>query len=173
MTNQDTSQTIRAHSLTARVMHWGFIGVFVYALTKQLDEVEELEDSALLQYEMVFATVFLILLVARYLYMRSTRPTVLPDDTPDVVRLMARFCHLAMYVSLSLIAVSGLVIGGLYWTGIKTGSAMEVALGLHEIAINVSYLLIILHVAGAVYHRRKSDGVWSAMVPFWKESARD
>ena len=27
------------------------------------------------------------------------------------------------------------------------------------------------HIAGAIYHRFKGDGVWDAMVPFFKEKA--
>ena len=42
---QDSTDTVSPHGLTARVLHWGFIAVFVYALTKQLDEVEELEHK--------------------------------------------------------------------------------------------------------------------------------
>ncbi len=167
---ETSSATVSPHSLTARVLHWGFIGVFAYALTKQLDDVEELEDFSLLQYEMAFASVFLILLLARFLYMRSTRPTALPSDTPRLKKLMAKSVHLAMYASLSMIAVTGLAIGGLYWSGIKYGAAMDIALVMHEIFVHGSYFLILLHVAAAIYHRRKADGIWGSMVPyFWKE----
>ena len=86
-----------------------------------------------------------------------------------MVKLMARSVHLAMYVGLSLIAVSGLVIGALYWSGIKSGSAMDIALIVHEIAVNTSFFLIGGHVAAAIYHRRKGDGIWDSMVPVWKE----
>ncbi len=82
---------------------------------------------------------------------------------------LARTVHLAMYCSLSLIAVTGLVIGGLYWSGIKTGTVIEGVLILHEVAVNVSYVLIIGHIGAAFYHRRKRDGIWNTMVPFWKE----
>ena len=119
---------------------------------------------------MAFASIFLILLIARFAYMRSTRPTALPSGTPKFIRRMARSVHLAMYTSLSLIAVTGLVIGGLYWSGIKSGYAMDAALVLHEIAVNTSYFLIGFHVVAAIYHRRKGDGIWNAMVPVWKES---
>ena len=168
------SGKLRAHGRAAIVLHWGFIGVFVYALTKQLDEVEELEDISLLQTEMAFATVFLVLLISRFVYMRSTRPTALPSDTPRLTMLAAQSVHLGMYVSLSMIAVTGLVIGGLYWSGIKDGTGMEVTLVAHEFFVQASYLLILLHVSAAIYHRRKSDGIWSTMVPFiWKESTGD
>ena len=36
-----------AHSLAAKSFHWGFIVLFVFALSKQIDELEELEDAAL------------------------------------------------------------------------------------------------------------------------------
>lgn len=150
-------------------MHWGFIGVFIFALTKQLDELEELEDLALLQYEIVFATLFLILLAVRFVFMQSTRPTVLPATTPKRMLVAARACHLGMYITLALIALTGLWIGGMYWSGVRGGTMMDIALLLHEIAVNTTYFLILLHMVGAIYHRRRGDGVWSAMVPVWKE----
>ena len=53
-------------------------------LAKQLDDVEELEDFGLLQNEMIFASVFLIVLLARFAYMRATRPTALPSSRTRV-----------------------------------------------------------------------------------------
>jgi len=168
-----STQSVQPHSLTAKVIHWGVTGVFIYALTKQLDEVEELEDFSLLQQEMAFAAAFLILLLARFFYMHSTRHTAVVDAMPELMKRLARYCHFGMYVSLSMIAASGLMIGGLYWSGIKSGVAMDVVLGLHEISVIASYYLIGLHVAGAIYHRRKRDGIWNAMVPVWKEPTGD
>ena len=167
------SEAVTPHSLAAKVTHWGFTGVFIYALTKQLDEVEELEDLSLLQNEMVFASVFLILLVVRFVFMHATRSSALPGNTPMLTKLMARSVHLAMYAGLSLIAITGLWIGGLYWSGTKAGLAMDIALISHEIAVNTTYFLILGHVAAAIYHRRKSDGAWNAMVPVWKEPKRE
>ena len=143
--------------------------VFVFALTKQLDEVEELEDFALLQYELVFAVVFLLLLLIRFAYMRFTRPTVLPEDTSRGVRRLASAAHLGMYFCLSMIAMTGIGIGGLYYNGTKTGSLMDGLLLAHEIFVNSTYSLIALHIVGALYHRRLRDGVWDAMVPIWRE----
>jgi cytochrome b subunit of formate dehydrogenase len=86
--------------------------------------------------------------------------------------LMAQSVHLSMYISLAMIAVTGLVIGGMYWSGIKDGTEMHIALVAHEFFVQTSYLLIFLHISAAVYHRRKGDGIWSAMVPyFWRESS--
>lgn len=166
---ENSNPAIVPHGWVAMAMHWGFIVVFVYALTKQLDEVEELADFSLLQYEMVFATVFLFLLIGRFLYMQTTRPSALPDNTPLREKRLARAVHLAMYVSLSLIAITGLAIGGLYWSGQRASTMMNLVLVLHEIAINTSFFLILGHIAAAFYHRRKRDGMWDTMVPVWKE----
>lgn len=164
------ARVVVPHSPMAKIMHWGFALFFVYALTKQLDAVEQLEDVALLRYEMVFAALLLALLLARFIFMRTTRPTALPQATPARTKRWANVVHLAMYASVALIALSGLGIGGLYWSGIKTGPAMHSALVVHEIAVHASYILIMGHVAAAAWHRRQGDGIWNAMVPLWKES---
>lgn len=171
-TKEHSAPRIIPHSFMAKSAHWGFLVVFAYGVIKQVDEVEELEDFALLREEIIFAIIFLLLLVARFIYMHSTRPTVLPDDTPKRILVLARTVHLAMYASLAMIAFTGLTIGGLYWSGIKEGGLLETVLLLHEIMFWTSVNLIVLHIAGAIYHRNLRDGVWNAMVPFWREKAR-
>ena len=143
--------------------------MLVFALAKQLDEVEELEDFALLQYELAFAAFFLVVLVARYWFMRTTQPTALGDDTPPRARLMARAVHLGMYLGLGGVAISGLGIGALYAAEVKAGTMMDAALLAHEIFVNGTYLLIAMHIAAAFHHRHKGSGIWDSMVPFWKE----
>ena len=76
-----------------------------------------------------------------------------------------------MYVSLTLIGVTGLVIGGLYYSGVKAGALLEAVLLAHEVFFWVSVNLMGAHIAGAIYHRFKGDGVWDSMVPFFKEKA--
>ena len=162
-------QSVPRHTRIAQVFHWGFVGVFVYALTKQLGNVGQLADPALLRFEVVFAIGFLILLAARFIYMRLTRPTALPDTAHPMIRLMARAGHLAMYASLSMIAISGLMIGAVYTWGAQNGLMMDMVVGLHGASVTAAYITIGIHVAAALYHRLKGDGIWSAMVPIWTE----
>ena len=163
------TKPITPHSLIAKIFHWGFIVIFAYAIAKQVGNVTDLNDTTLLRFEMVFAIGFLILLAVRYAFMQMTRPTALPDDTPVLVKRMARAGHLAMYVSLAMIAISGLMIGGLFMAGFETGLLISTAIGLHEVSSMASYGFIALHVLAALYHRFKGDGIWSAMVPVWTE----
>lgn len=171
MTQAQPSE-IKSHGLVAKVFHWGFALVFIYALTKQLDNVEELSDGALLRFEVIFAALFLALLAVRYVYMRMTLPSVLPDTSPRYLKLAARAGHLAMYISLSLIALSGLLIAAIYSLGGLQGTGMEIAIFIHETSVTLTYASIALHVAAALFHRLKGDGIWSAMVPVWKERNR-
>ena len=159
----------RSYSVMAKFIHWAFIGVFAIGVINQVDEVEELESTVLLVTEVVFAVVFLSLLLFRFIYMRTAKAALPQLDMPKPLILLALTVHRGMYVSLALIAITGLIIGGLYYFGSKNGWVLEAVLLLHEICFWISVNLIGLHIAGAIYHRRKGDGVWNAMVPILPE----
>ena len=157
------------YSKLAKVFHWGFVVLFAYGIAKQVDDISQLEDFALLRFELIFATIMILLLAIRFLYMAKTQTSSLPEETSAFQRLAAKLVHLGMYVSLATIAVSGILIGGIYWIGLKDGLLIDGTIAVHESAVTASYWLIGLHVAAAVFHRLKQDGVWSSMVPIWKE----
>ena len=155
----------------AKFLHWAFILVFAYGVINQVDEVEELQSSSLLVQEFIFTLIFLALLLFRFIYMRSIRATRPPLDMPKNLILLARTVHLGMYISLALIAITGLIIGGLYNSGVEEGLVLEAVLLVHEIIFWTSVNLMGLHIVGAIYHRVKKDGVWSSMVPIFKEKS--
>ncbi|MCH2078741.1 MAG: cytochrome b/b6 domain-containing protein [Rhodobacteraceae bacterium] len=162
-------ETAKKHGLVARIFHWGFILVFIYALFKQLDNIDQLSEPGLLRFEVIFAAAFLVLLAARYTYMRVTMPSALPEETSVWMKRAARAGHLAMYISLSMIAISGLLIGALYYMGGPDAVGMGIAMFLHENSVLAAYASIALHVAAALFHRLKGDGIWSSMVPVMTE----
>ena len=157
------------YSSFAKFMHWGFVLLFVYGLLKQIDSLNQLEDSSLLKFEVVFASVFLFLLLFRFIYMKTTQQSSLPDSTPKPQIMAAKIAHNGMYICLALIPLTGLLIGLLFWLGLKEGLLINLVVGAHELSVSIIYWLIALHILAAVYHRLKNDGVWSSMVPFWKE----
>jgi cytochrome b561 len=157
------------YSKLAKVFHWGFVVLFAYGIAKQVDDISQLEDFALLRFELIFATIMILLLAIRFLYMAKTQTSSLPEETSAFQRLAAKLVHLGMYVLLATIAVSGILIGGIYWIGMKDGLLIEGIIAVHELAVTASYWLIGVHVAAALFHRLKQDGVWSSMVPIWKE----
>jgi len=156
-------------SSTAKLMHWGFVVLFVYGLLKQIDSLNQLEDSSLLKFEVVFASVFLFLLLIRFIYMKATQKSSLPKSTPESQIMAAKAVHTGMYICLALIPFTGLLIGLLFWLGLKEELLINIVVGAHELSVSIIYWLIGLHILAAVYHRLKNDGVWSSMVPFLKE----
>ncbi len=63
------------------------------------------------------------------------------------------------------------MIGGLFWLGLRDGLLIAAAIEFNGGLVLLSYWLIGLHIAAAIYHRFLGDGVWSAMVPLWEETA--
>ena len=160
------------YSFLAKLFHWGFILLFGYGIFKQIDELEQLADVSLLRFEMIFASAFLILLVTRFVYMKKTQTSSLPDTTTKTQRLAAKIVHYGMYICLASIAVSGISIGCLYWLGFNSGIIIDAVISIHEFSFSIIYFLILIHVSAAIYHRFLQDGVWNSMVPFWKEKSR-
>ena len=171
MTSESEVKASRVYSPAAKWMHWAFIAVFVYGVINQVDEVEELEDFALLINEVLFTVLFLSILLVRYIYMRTVSAAMPPLNMPRHLILLAKIVQQGMYVSLTLIAMTGLAIGGLYYAGVKAGALLEAVLLAHEVFFWASVNLMGAHIAGAIYHRFKGDGVWDSMVPFFKEKA--
>jgi cytochrome b len=63
------------------------------------------------------------------------------------------------------------MIAALYTKGYQNedGLLMGAALGIHEFTAVASAVLILVHIAAALYSRIKGEGVWSSMVPILKE----
>ena len=159
----------RNYSYTAKFFHWGFVILFIYGLIKQVQDIEQLENPSLLRFEVLFAFVFVILLLVRFIYMKRTQKTSLPEHTPKLQKIAAKTVHYGMYITLAAIPLSGMLIGLLFWIGLQDGLIIESVVTLHEISIDLIYILIGIHISAALFHRIKRDGVWSSMVPFLKE----
>ena len=137
---------------------------------KQLDDLSQLEDAGLLYFEVVFSILFLFIVILRYLYMKKYETFLgASKAVPMAHQYLAKVVHISMYLCLFLLPLSGLCIAGLYTLGITRGLMQDFAVGLHEFSASLSYLLIIIHVVGAVYSRMKGEGIWTSMVPVWKE----
>ena len=58
------------------------LGVFIYGVIKQVDDVGQLADAPFLRFDMMFAIAFLILLAGRFAYMKARTVSALPAATP-------------------------------------------------------------------------------------------
>jgi cytochrome b561 len=163
---------MKSHTTLAKVIHWSFIVLYLYGLSKQVNEFNELEDRGLLLFEITFATTFLIIVILRYSYMRRFKTFLGAREPAHIVHYyFARSLHKAMYFIFILLPLSGLLIAALYTKGYQNEDelVMEAALGLHSFAAVASAVLILVHIGAAIYSRIKGEGVWSSMVPMLKE----
>ena len=168
MQNPVVEITKPSYTLTAKIFHWSFVILFAYGISKQIDNINQLEDLALLKFEIAFALLFILFLVARFFYMTRTQKSSLPPDTPGAQKALAKAVHYGMYIGMISVGFSGLVIGSLYWLGLKSGIIIETLIVWHEVSVSIMYWLVGLHLIGAIYHRFKNDGVWQSMVPTLK-----
>ena len=161
-----------SHTFLAKFVHWFFVILYAYGIFKQLDDLEQLDDSGLLMLEVVFASVFLLIVLIRYFYM-SRFETFLGanEPVPLIHKYLAKTVHRLMYFCLVLLPITGLAIAALFRRGMVDGLLMDGAIGVHGFAADLSYLLIAVHALAAVYSRLKNEGVWTSMVPLWKEDA--
>jgi len=159
------------HSFLAMIFHWGFVVIFTYGIVKQVDNINQLSDMALLKFEIIFAIAMMFLLAIRYIYMSKMQVSSLPEDTSIFQKRAAKIVHNSLYINLAIIPITGLLIGIFYLLEFNSeGLVIEFLIGLHEFFIVTIYFLIFLHVSAAIFHRFKKDGVWSSMVPVFREN---
>ena len=168
----------QSHTKLAKSLHWTFIILYVYGIFKQVNDLQELEDKELLFFEIIFASIFLAIVILRYSYMRRFKTFLGARKPVHIVHYyLARSVHRAMYACFILLPLTGLIIAGLYTQGYTVNATpdeeqtiMDVVLDLHGAVADLSYILIFIHIAAAVYSRLKGEGVWSSMVPVLKEN---
>lgn len=162
----------KPHTRLAKTIHWSFILLYSYGIFKQVDDLDNLEDNGLLILEVSFATVFLIIVIMRYIYMRRFE-TFQGANVPvhKVHTIFAKTVHRSMYFTFVMLPVTGLLIAGLFTQGHtdEDGFVISIVLTLHESFAVISYVLIATHVSAAIYSRIKGEGVWSSMVPILNE----
>ena len=61
------------YSLTAKILHWGFVVFFTYGIIKSVDDLNQLDESSFLKFEILFALAFLFILTGRFFYMKKTQ----------------------------------------------------------------------------------------------------
>ncbi|MBT60678.1 MAG: cytochrome B [Euryarchaeota archaeon] len=167
----------RTHTVFGKVLHWGFVILYLYGIFKQVEDLSQLENSGLLWFEVAFALVFLAIVLMRYFYMRQFDTFMGAwEPVPLAHTYLAKGIHLAMYACFILLPLTGLMIAGLYNQGYTVNATpdeqqtvMDVVLGLHGLVADISYVLIVVHIAAALYSRLKGEGVWTSMVPVLKE----
>ena len=159
-----------SHTRLAKTIHWTFSILYAYGIFKQVEDLEELEDASLLNFEIFFAVVFLVIVMLRFFYMKDAKTLLGAHDEMHKGHLfIAKATHRLVYFSLIMLPTTGLLIAGILNAGVP---GMEIAIALHELSAFLSYITIGIHIAASLYSRYKGEGVWNAMVPLWREEKK-
>ena len=161
---------MKSHTPLAKFIHWSFSILYAYGIFKQVGDLSELEDPTLLNFEILFAVAFLVIVFIRYFYMKDTETLLGANIEIRKGHLfIAKSVHKLVYFTLVMLPLTGLLIAGLFSIG---AGGIELAIGLHEFSAFLSYVLIAVHVGASFYSKLKGEGIWNAMTPFWKEKEK-
>ena len=159
-----------SHTRLAKTIHWTFSILYAYGIFKQVEDLEQLEDVSLLNFEIFFAIVFLVIVMLRFFYMKDAKTLLgAHDEMHNGHLFIAKATHRLVYFSLIMLPTTGLLIAGILNSGVP---GMEIAIALHEFSAFLSYITTGIHVAASLYSRYKGEGVWNAMVPVWREDSK-
>ncbi len=157
--------TATPHGFVTRGIHWLSLLMIAYGYYKGLDNVNQLADPALLRFEVIFAAGLGLLFALRLIWTQKiVGATRLPQEAPQWERFGSRMVHYGLYASVFTIVGTGLAIAYAYTSTVLGGVFIRAMIAVHEAALAVLPLLILVHVAGALWHKVvRRDGVLESM----------
>lgn len=164
--NEAVQMRAMMHGLTGRVLHWGTALLLAFGYMKGLDDVSQLTNPTTFVIEIYFALLLGGAFLARFIWMHffngSTR---LPKTAPVWERKFAFYAHLSIYLGVATIVMSGLGIALGFSVVPLSGIFLTAMIGLHEVSLSTTAVLIGTHIVGALWHRFiRHDGIWESML---------
>jgi len=156
---------VNAHGFVTKTIHWLSAGLIGYGYLKGLDDVSQLADPALFQFEVIFALLLGALFVFRWFWTHKIGgSTRLPADAPKWEHAASRAVHVGLYATVFGIVLSGLAIAFGYATPALGGLFLSAMIGVHEVALALMPFLLLTHIAGALWHKFvRRDAVLDSM----------
>ena len=157
--------TAKPHGFVTKGIHWVSILMIGYGYLKGLDSVSQLADPAVLRFEVIFATVLGALFAVRLFWTRHIGgATRLPQQAPWWEHWGSRVVHYGLYGSVFAIVGTGFAIAYAHASPVLGGGFTDAMLDAHEAALELLPLLIVTHIAGALWHKLiRRDGVLESM----------
>ncbi len=167
----------------ARLFHWivalAVLLMIPAGLTMTREGLDRGLQDALFIFHKNTGTLLIPVILARIVYRRLHPPPLLPASVPGWQRRAAAASHLALYVLLVVMPLSGFVrvraggfpielldaMGAGPWLP-KSEALAAAAQGLHFIAALLLIAVLAVHVGAALQHALiRRDGVWQRMWP--------
>lgn len=156
---------VKPHGFVTKGIHWASAGLIGYGYFKGLENVSQLADPSVLMFEVTFALLLGALFLFRFFWTKKIAGTSrLPVSAPKWEHLASKAVHLGLYVSVFGIVLTGLGIALGYSVPVLGGMFLGAMIGLHEVALSVMPALLLIHIAGALWHKVvRRDGVLESM----------
>jgi len=161
----DMKPQAKSHGFVTKGIHWLSAILIAYGYFKGLDNVSQLADPALFQFEVIFALLLGALFLFRIFWTKKVGGTTrLPAEAPKWEHVASRAVHLGLYAAVFGIVLSGLAIALGYATPVLGGLFLSAMIGIHEVVLTLMPLLLLMHIAGALWHKVvRRDGVLESM----------
>lgn len=157
--------TAAPHGFVTKTLHWVSAALLAFGYVKGLDSVTQLADPALFRFEIGFAVALGVVFLLRLIWTKAVAgASRLPESAPGWEHAAARLVHTGLYIAVFAIVLSGLGIAFAYATPVLGGVVLAAMIGLHELALTILPLLLLAHLAGALWHKLvRRDGVLESM----------
>ncbi len=173
------------YGAVAQAFHWLIAALVVtqFVLANLADDLPiGVHKLALLARHKSFGMTVLMLAILRLLWRLKHQPPELPAGMKPVERMLARSTHIAFYVLLFAMPLSGWLMSSaknysVSWFGLftwpnligKNEAAFEVLRSTHHILSDVLFVIAVLHILAALkHHFWNKDDVLLRMLPFTK-----
>ena len=159
------THTAKPHGFVTKGLHWVSAGLIGYGYFKGTEDVSQLSDPSFFWFEIYFALLLGAVFLVRLLWTKAVAgSTRLPQAAPQWEHWASQAVHIGLYASIFGIVLTGLGIALGYATPALTGLFLTAMIFLHEAALAVMPLLLLAHIAGAVWHKViRRDGVLESM----------
>lgn len=177
------TQHSQGYARSARIYHWiiallvlGMIPAGLIMIQKGLPR--PLQDTLFIFHKNTGVVILLLMVLRLIVRLRHPAPP-LPADIPGWQRQAAGLTHIALYVLLFVMPISGYLrvkwggfpIEGLDAMGIpplvaKNEALAEIAMQVHQTCAMLLIALLAMHIGAALQHALiRRDGVWSRIWP--------
>ena len=163
--HSDTKAIAKSHGFVTRGIHWITAGLLGYGYFKGLNNVGQLRDPSLFWFEVYFALALGAAFIVRWIWTRKVvGSSRLPPDAPRWEHFASQAVQVGLYLSVFAIILSGLGIAFGFASPLVGGWFVAMMVGLHEVSLAVLPVLLLIHIAGALWHKFvRRDGVMESM----------
>lgn len=157
--------TVKPHGFVTKSIHWLSGLMIAYGYYKGLDNVNQLADPAIFHLEVLFATALGLLFAFRLFWTHKVGgASRLPKEAPKWEHFASCAVHFGLYGSVFMIVGSGLAIAYGFAAPYLGRSFVRAMIEVHEVALSVLPLLLLTHIAGALWHKLiRRDGILESM----------